>query len=182
MRSWCLVLGLAVHCAGFNGFSYSRTLTFPTTPPEFGIRHIHSPDHFVPKNFFDMPRYSIASVDPPTHIGNYSTVVIRYRTSRGELETCRMLSSNRCCSHLVLQSGDSPFLITRLTVTPMGVGGHRIDVCAQGFRCMTLWEKIVLPIFMKESVWDRAMREGFANRDENEVMREYRRMALFNGK
>ena len=183
MRSAGLLLLHATACGALSGFFfqntlvYQKTLNFPKTPIALGIAHIHSPHRFLPRQaVFDMPRFQLRDVESPRCIGNYSTVAIHYTNSVGQHEFCRLFASDPRCCHLFLFKGDTPYLSTCLRVSSLGAYGHSIAVDIQMFREPTIWEKIVLPIVMKESIWDAAMRESHVIDPENPCLTMYRRL------
>jgi hypothetical protein len=90
-----------------------------------------------------------------------------------------MYTDCRQTSHILVQSARGERICcARLKATPWGVGGHTLAVCGQVFADMGPLGRAAYCIARQKSVWESAIRWGYASKTEDENLRLYRASVL----
>ena len=111
--------------------SRSTTLEFPNVPFHFGIRQLHSPEHFAKAHPLTFPNFRILpNVSKPVVHQNCTLVAFDFEVGFVPRRfSARMFSSNCRQSHLLIM--DSSFrscAYVSLRVEPFGATGHSMSV------------------------------------------------------
>lgn len=159
------------------------TLTFPDVALDLGVRHIHTPEHFAVAHGLTLPGFELVSTTPPVRVNDYALVSFRFRTLfSAEVRSARMFTNDRCTSHLLfLDHADCATMLATFTVTNVGATGHALHLSGTPLREPEPLERLLGAVTVTRGGVLQAMLRGYGVvADEDENLRRYRRMVLFN--
>ena len=156
------------------------TLMFPNVALDLGIRHIHTPEHFAVAHGLTLPGFELVSTAPPVRVNDYALVSFRFRTLfSAEVRSARMFTNDRCSSHLLLlDHTDRASMLATFSVEGVGVAGHALHLTSTPLRELEPLERL-FGAGTRDGVLRAILRGYGVVGDENENLRQYRRMVLF---
>ena len=158
------------------------TLMFPNVALDLGIRHIHTPEHFAIAHGLTLPGFELVSTAPPVRVNDYALVSFRFRTLfSAEVRSARMFTNDRCTSHLLLlDHTDRASMLATFSVEGVGVAGHALHLTGTPLRELEPLEQLFGAATVTRDCVLRAILRGCGVvGDEDENIRQYRRMVLF---
>lgn len=172
-----LLLVLPCRCLGFE--SFSRVFLFPHVPLNLGLRHIHTPEALSLGKGLTVPGFAVFDSSPPAMVEDYVMVAFSFRTFWGP-RRARMLTDSSCRSILVLEDPDrTPWGVLTLSVGREGAVGCRLSVLGHLFKEAGVWERLGVPLLMREDGWKSGMlSSGVPSVAEDPNLQAYRRLVL----
>ena len=132
--------------------SKSATFLFPNVPIDFGIRHIHTPEHLSQAHPLTFPNFRILpNASRPVVHQNCALVAFDFEVGFVPRRfTARMFTDNCCKSHiLVMDSEFRSCLQVTLGVKPLGLKGHQLDVDITPYMQVSKLARALAPIWRR---------------------------------
>ena len=181
------ILALVMQFHTTRAFSSTFQFSFPNTPLDLGIRHIHTPESFAISHRLTMPDFELMEVSEPWRCGNYAVISFKFRTLLGE-NNARMFTNEKNTSYIIISTPGNPEtkVFTTFRVKKEGAFGHRLHVSSMFLDShrntfpfpMDLVSGFGTSILTQESI-DDAIRQGYTVKEEDPNLLTYRQMVLF---
>jgi hypothetical protein len=156
-----------------------QRFTFPGVPFDVGVRHIHSPEHFVAAHGLSPPGFEIVETSAPLWIRDHVLMGFRYRTWFGEGEG-RLFTDDWTKSMVWLASnGQKCGLTSSLRVWREGTQGYGVAVEASEYGDRPLLERWAWKQATETDVVLNAASTGYGTMREDPNLRDYRRLVLW---
>ena len=165
-----------------RAFAPMQVFTFPGIPFDVGVRHIHSPEHFVIGHGLAAPGFEIIKTNSPLLVREYVLVEFRYKTWLGQGEG-RLFTDNWNESMLWLWDRDNDYgLTSSLRVWREGEQGCGMEIKNSAYGTLPFWEKLTRSHHSENQDVDSvlcAVNAGYGTINEDSNLRHYRRLVMW---
>lgn len=173
---FCVVLFPSLLARAFT----PQLFTFPGVPFDMGVRHIHSPEHFVSAHGLAPPGFEIVETSWPRMVKDHVVMGFRYRTWFGE-GTGRLFTDDWTKSMVWLESDNHKcWLTSSLRVWREGTQGYGVSVeTSEHGGDRPLLERMAWIKGAKAEAVLTAASTGYGTTQEDPNLRDYRRLVLW---
>ena len=157
--------------------SKSSTLHFPNVPLHFGIRNIHTPEHFAKTHPLTFPNFKILSnVSKP--IVHQGCTLVSFDFEVGFVPrrfSARMFSNNCCQSQLLIMDSDfRSCAYVSLGVVPHMIKGHSMSVEITPYMQVSRLAVIGARFWQQLFKWEESALWGCETGPVHDNLRKYR--------
>lgn len=172
------VLPFLLTVARFNPDHFSHTLHLPHVDYGSAVRHIHSPEFFLPAHGLAYPGFWLDRTHPPVESRDYQTIALEYRTCLGRYHA-RVFTNNASMSEfLVLDDEGCVVLGGRLRVARHRERGVDIVCSAARIRPVSLVQGLLAPWQITPERVALSVAIGACREHEDNHLRAYRSLVL----